>query len=160
MDTSRSPGFSTVLRLVLGLIWIAGAVYNAAWTLRNTSTFRDDFGAESTFAPYRWFFDSIVGSAPAFWTVLLVLGETTLGLLLLGTDARARLGLVLSAVWSTFLTFMMWPYTLTTIPLLVVSAVLLRYEHSVSFPDVVRTWWVRHGHWLVRSHGRDLVSRN
>jgi hypothetical protein len=160
MDLLRSPRVPTVLRIVLGTIWIAGAVFNAAWTIRHTSMFRDDLGSESTFAAYRWFFSDVVGSAPVFWTLLLIIGETALGVLLLSRHARARLGLVLSAVWSTFLTFMIWPYTLTTIPLVVISVVLLRYEHPASIPELVRSWWDRHGHWLEWGHRRDPVSRN
>jgi hypothetical protein len=126
-----------IFRIGLGLVWLAGAAFNAVSTLPHPETFRDDLGQNSTFAVYRWFFDSVVGSAPVFWSILLILAEVLLGILLLGRDPWARYGLILSTAWCVFLFFVIWPYTLSTVPLLALSVWLLRYPHPDDIFDVV-----------------------
>lgn len=137
-----------ILRVLLGMVWIAGAIFNAVWTLPNADEALGDFGTTATFSPYRWFFDTVVGMSPAFWAVLLILAEVGLGILLLARDPWARIGLLLSVAWSTFLFFLIWPYTLSTVVFLVLAVVLLRYEHPRSLLDALH----RHDSMRVAHH--------
>lgn len=139
MMRNRSPSiFPTIGRMVLGAIWIAGAIFNTVWTLPGAADAFANLGEDATFAGYRWFFSSVVGAVPELMAILLILGELALGVLLLARDPWAEAGLVLSVVWCAFLFFLIWPYTLTTLVLLALAGWLLRYDHQWSIVDLVR----------------------
>lgn len=138
MNTNHPSLLPTTGRMLLGAVWIAGAIVNTIWTLPASFDAWESLGEDATFAGYRWLFSSIVGAAPDFMTLLLILGELTLGILLLSRDPWAQVGLVLSAVWCVFLFFIIWPYTLSTIVLLALSGWLLRYDHEQSVVDLIR----------------------
>lgn len=112
----------TIARVLLGAVWIAGAIWNAFVTLPGAPGAWSDLGENATFGVYRWFFDSVAGGAPVFWTIMLIAAELTLGVLLLGTDPWARYGLLLSTAWCVFLFFLIWPWTLSTVIFLLPSA--------------------------------------
>lgn len=137
MRSPHVPGMPFVLRLGLGAVWIAGAVFNAVWTLPNAGSSWADLADNATFAAYRWFFADIAGDAPAFWAVALILAELTLGALVMSRDPWARYGLLLSVAWSAFLFFLIWPYTLSTIVFGVLAAVLLRGDHLRGVSDLL-----------------------
>ncbi len=136
MRSLHRPDVPLLLRLALGATWIAGAVVNAIWTLPNAESAWSDLADNATFTPYRWFFDTIIGSAPTLWGGMLILGELGLGMLLLARDPWARYGLVLSVAWSVFLFFLIWPYTLSTVLFGGLAAMLLRVEHPRGLLDV------------------------
>lgn len=138
MNSTRSPIVPTVLRMLLGSIWIAGAVVNAVWTLPGAFDAFEGLADDATFAGYRWFFGTVVGAAPDLMTLLLILAEMTLGVMLLSRDPWAEAGLLLSVLWCVFLFFIIWPYTLTTLPLLMLAGWLLRYDHDQSIVDLFR----------------------
>ena len=113
MDDERHAGTRDVLRFGVGLIWIAGAVFNAVWTLGNTSFLGDEGIARDAGLPiYRWFFGDVVSAAPVMWTLLLIAGELVLGALTLASGRSARLALWGGALWSLWLFPMLWPYTI------------------------------------------------
>lgn len=138
MNPTSTSHLPTAGRMLLGVIWIAGAIVNTIWTLPASFDAWASLGDDATFAGYRWFFSTVVGAAPDFMTLLLILGELTLGVMLLARDPWAEAGLVLSVIWSVFLLFIIWPYTLSTIVLLALSGWLLRYDHDASLIDLIR----------------------
>jgi hypothetical protein len=102
-----------IIRLGVGMIWIAGAVYNAVWTLRHTAFLGVEGIARDASLPiYRWFFGDVVSAAPEMWTLLLIAGELALGALTLASGRWARLGMWGGALWSLWLFPMLWPYTI------------------------------------------------
>jgi hypothetical protein len=121
--------------MMLGGIWIAGAAFNVFVTLPHASSSWNNLGENATFGPYRWFFDTVAGGAPAFWALIVIAGELLLGSLLRGRDPWARYGVILSVAWCLFI---IWPYTLTTIPLLVLAGWLLRHDHDQNVVDLLR----------------------
>jgi hypothetical protein len=123
----------------VGLIWIAGAVYNAVWTMPNARDAWHGLGEDATFGIYRWFFSDVVGAAPVAWTAALVAGEILLGVMLLGKERWARRGLLGSTIWSLFLSFLIWPYTLMMFPFALLTVWLLRWEHRTGILDL--THW-------------------
>jgi hypothetical protein len=135
--TQPSLSLPTIARMLLGAVWIAGAMWNAVVTLPGASDAWSDLGTNATFRIYRWFFDSIAGGAPVVWALMLVVAELTLGLLLLRADPWARYGLLLSTAWCVFLFFLIWPWTLSTIIFLFPSILLLRYPHPLGLGDLL-----------------------
>lgn len=138
MNPNHSSVLPTAGRMLLGAIWIAGAIFNTLWTLPASFDAWEGLGEDATFAGYRWFFSTVVGAVPDLMTLLLILGELTLGVLLLSRDPWAEVGLVLSVLWCAFLLFIIWPYTLSTLALLALSGWLLRYDHEGSLIDLIR----------------------
>jgi hypothetical protein len=75
-------------RIAVGLIWLAGALFNAIVTMRMAESF--SWLAEgSRFSIWRTFFKEAVTRHPRRWTMLLIAGEAALGLLTLGKGKRA-----------------------------------------------------------------------
>lgn len=127
-----------MLRFGVGLVWIAGAVFNAVWTLGNTSFLGDEgLAREASLPIYRWFFGDVVSAAPVIWTLLLIGGELALGALTLASGRAARFGLWGGALWSLWLFPMLWPYTIMMGPYAVILAWLARGDLRWSVPDGV-----------------------
>ncbi len=124
--------------MLIGATWLAGAAFNVGWTLRNPDSVGSDLARNVTLPGYHWFFAEVVALHPRFWIVLLILGEAILGLMTLGKDRVAQVGLVGSALWSVCLFFLLWPYTLMMGAFAFVPAWLLRYEHRQSALDLLR----------------------
>jgi hypothetical protein len=131
----RATG-ADLTRMAVGLIWVAGALFNAIVTLRVAQPY-EAFAEDAHLWPYRWFF-SIVSDHPQFWTVLLIIGELLLGLLTLSKGIWAKLGLLGSVGWSLWLFPLLWPYTLMMGLCALVPLWLLRRSHDVSLVDLVR----------------------
>lgn len=138
MDSDHPSILPTLGRMLLGSIWIAGAMVNAIWTLPESFDAWEGLSEDATFAGYRWFFGTVVGAAPDLMTLLLIAGELGLGVMVLSRDPWAEVSLVLSVTWCSFLFFIIWPYTLTTVVLLALSGWLLRYDHNRSVLDLFR----------------------
>ena len=98
-----------IARRVIGGIWLAGAAFNAGWTLRQDGPWT--WLEESRVPVYRWFFGEVAAANPAPWTVALIAGEITLGLLTL-SQRWGRRGLIAGAAFSAFLFSLGTPYTL------------------------------------------------
>jgi hypothetical protein len=139
----RGAGASNVARLAIGLIWLAGAAFNALVTLRMSNAF--DWLEESPIPVYRWFFRDVVGAQPALWTILLVIGEVALGTLTLGPAKRARLGLAGGALFSALLFSLGTVYTLVMGPYALLLAWLARREYDAGPFDWLRSGFKRHG---------------
>lgn len=108
------PGWANSARLVIGLIWLAGAAFNALVTLRMSRPF--EWLESSPIPIYRWFFRDVAGEHPVVWTLLLVAGEAALGVLTLARGGWARLGLAGGALFSLFLFSLGTVYTLVMAP--------------------------------------------
>lgn len=50
--------------IAVGLVWLAGAAFNAGGTLRQEDPYAE-FARSSHLPVYRWFFDQIMGARPA-----------------------------------------------------------------------------------------------
>jgi hypothetical protein len=136
----------TVLRMLVGVIWIAGAIYNALWTLRHPELLGDDGLARDASLPiYRWFFGDVVAQAPVFWTVLLIIGEIVIGVLTLSKGVMARAGLWGGVAWSVCLFPLMWPYTIMMGPFALLPLWLLRRDRGLGPADLVRRVTHRQG---------------
>ena len=129
--------WANVARMVVGLIRLAGAAFNADVTLRMA----DPYGwiAEgSPFRVYRRFFGDVVGARQAAWTVLLIAGETLLGVLTLAKGGWAKLGLAGGALFSAFLFSFTSRYTLVMGPYALLLTWLARRDYPVGLLEYVR----------------------
>jgi hypothetical protein len=140
----RRTGTLDIARIVVGLIWLAGAVFNALVTIR----MEDPYGwiaEKSPFRVWRRFFGDVVGARPAFWTALLVIGEAGLGVLTLARGGWARLGLAGGAIFSALLFALATPYTLVMGPYAIFLAWLARKGDRSSLVDGLRSLIARRG---------------
>ena len=133
----RGTNVANAARIAVGLVWLAGAVFNALVTTRMA----DPYGwlVGSPVPVYRRFFADVVGAHPRFWTVLLVIGETALGVLTLARGWRARLGLAGGALFSALLFSFLSPYTRMMGPYALLLAWLARRDYPVSLLDGLRS---------------------
>ena len=99
-----------IAHCVVGGIWLAGAAFNAGWTLRQAAPY--SWLEESAVPVYRWFFGEVAARSPVFWTLALIAGETALGLLTIAGGRWTRPGLLGGALFSLFLFSLATPYTL------------------------------------------------
>ena len=106
--TVRIDG-DAIVRKVVGGIWLAGAVFNTGWTLRQDAPYT--WLEESRVPVYRWFFGEVAAANPAPWTIALIAGEVALGVMTL-SRRWGRLGLIAGAAFSAFLFSLATPYTL------------------------------------------------
>lgn len=141
-DASRP---ANITRLVVGLIWLAGAAFNLFVTLRMARPF--EWLEESPVPLYRWFFRDVVGPNPEVWTVLLVAGEIALGVLTLARGGWARLGLAGGALFSAVLVSFGTAYTLIMGPYALLLLWLARKEYRHSPFD-----WLQE---RLKNRGRD-----
>jgi hypothetical protein len=137
MRNRHQPVALTLTRSVIGLVWIAGALFNALWTPRYSEVFQS-LAAEASLPVYRWLFGEVVGAHPVVWAVLLVIGEFLLGVITLGKGRWGQLGLALGALWSILLFPLVWPYTLMMGPYAVLLAWLASRNHATSLLDLRR----------------------
>lgn len=123
----HSLDLPAMLRIAVGLIWLAGA----AWNLLVTWQMDDPYGwlaDGARVAPWRWFFAEVVEAHPLPWTALLIMGEIVLGVLTLGRRSWARLGLAGGALFSAALFSFGTPYTLMMGPWALLLAWLARHD--------------------------------
>ena len=126
-----------IARTLVGLIWIAGAAFNAFWTLRHTDLYQG-FVDDAPISLFRWLFRDVVMERPVRWTVLLIAGELALGILTLGKGAWARLGIAGGVSWSAVLFILLPPYTLMMGPFALAVAWLLRWSYPSSAIQLFR----------------------
>lgn len=133
---SRAAGpAANAARILVGLIWLAGAAFNAVVTLRMSEPFT--WLESSPIPPYRWFFRDIIGARPMLWVALLVVAEATMGALTLARGRSVRLGLGLGALFSAFLFTLATPYTLVMGGYAALLGWLARKEYPVSAIDQI-----------------------
>jgi hypothetical protein len=130
LTTPAAHGWERPARIAVGLIWLAGGVFNLAVTARMSEPYA--WLEETPVAPYRWFFREVVGAHPVAWTVALAAGEIALGLLTLSRGRRARLGLLGGSLFSAFLVSLATPYTLVMAPYALLLVWLSRFDYQTS----------------------------
>ena len=130
MIASRVPhiprlNLARFARWVIGGIWIAGALWNAGWSLRQENPW--SWLEDSPVPAYEWFFGEVVSRNPVFWTVLVIIGELSLGILTLSRGRAALFGLFGGALFSALLFSLGSAYTLMMGVYAVLLALLARH---------------------------------
>lgn len=132
-----APGSAAnVGRIVWGLCFIASAVVNLTMTLPNPELYRDF--ADLTFLPfYRSLLLEVALPNATLVSALVVVFELATGVLLLSKGVAVRWGLIATAGWILFVTPAMGWYTLFSPVLLIVPALLLRWDYERSLWELV-----------------------
>jgi hypothetical protein len=139
-DSSRqvAPAGSAanVGRLVWAWLFIISSMVNLMVTLPNPELYRDF--ADLTFLPfYRSLLVNLALPNATLVSALVVILELLAGVLLLSRGKAVRCGLILTAAWILFVTPAMGWYTLLSPILLIIPALLLRFDYDRSLLDLV-----------------------
>lgn len=136
-SSERMGRVELAARLVIGLVWIAGAIFNLFVTMRMNSPF--GWLEDSALRPWSWFFGRVVNPHGQAWIALLAIWELAIGVMTLARGRVARVGLAGGALFSTFL-FSLWtPYTMG----MGVYALLLGWlarRHDQSVDEALPGW--------------------
>jgi hypothetical protein len=92
----------------------------------------------SRLAFWRWIFGEVVMPHRSFWTAMLIVGETALGVLTLARGGWAKLGLLCGTLFSAALFTFGTTYTLIMGPYAFLLAWLARHQFGRSFVDLLR----------------------
>lgn len=100
---------STTLRSVLeigfGVIYMIGAGFNVAYTLKNGEKFYGSFANSTWFAPSKWFIEKFVIPNPRIFTITLILFQIFVGTALLSQGLYVELGLLAGTAFCLYAVF-------------------------------------------------------
>ena len=120
-------------RAVVGLAYVAAAVFNAVYTLPRSDEL-DDYADGAWFGFLEDFMWNVFMPNGEVFMTLVIGFEITVGLLILYRDRFVDAGVIASVGWVlVVLTFLAWPYLVTNLALAVLQGVLLmrRYELTI-----------------------------
>jgi hypothetical protein len=100
-----SASLRTILETGLGILYMAGAGFNFAYTLKNGEKFYMSFANGTWFAPASWFIQRFVLPRPRLFTVTLILFQLLVGIALLSQGAYVSLGLLAGVVFCMYAVF-------------------------------------------------------
>ena len=103
MQISQSLRYT--LEIAFGVIYMIGAGFNFAYTLKHGETFYSSFANSTWFAPASWFIQRFVLPNPRIFTVTLILFQVFVGMALLSQGAYAGLGLLAGTVFCMYAVF-------------------------------------------------------
>ena len=92
MQISESLRYT--LEMALGVIYMIGAGFLFAYTLKHGEEFYNSFANSTWFAPASWFIQKFVLPNPRIFTVTLILFQTFVGMALLSQGGYVGLGLL------------------------------------------------------------------
>ena len=131
---------SNILRIIFGLFYLAAAVFNFTYTLRQPQPL--DWFAENALIPfYKDFILSVVVPNSDLIILLVVVFEIVVGVLILSKRIFVKAGLVLGIIWALILVPLLpiGPPMLTNLILASLQAFLLRSEYDRSFLEILRS---------------------
>lgn len=126
---ASAPTAANVGRVLWGLVFIASSIVNLTVTLPNPAFYRTF--ADLTFFPfYRQLILNFAIPNATLITALVVIFEFAIGALTLSRGWGARWGLIGTGVWVVFIALAMGWYTIWSPILLIIPALLMRYEYD------------------------------
>lgn len=100
-----SVSVRNVLEIGLGLIYMAGAGFNFAYTKRHEEKFYMGFAEGTWFTPAAWFIQKFVIPNPRIFTIMLVLFQLFVGIALLSQGPYVGLGLLAGVAFCMYAVF-------------------------------------------------------
>ena len=94
-----------ILEIGLGVVYMIGAGFNFAYTLRHGEQFYSGFANGTWFAPARWFIEKFVIPNPRIFTIALILFQLFVGLALLSQGTYVNLGLLAGTAFCMYAVF-------------------------------------------------------
>lgn len=100
-----SASLRDILEISIGVFYMIGAGFNAAYTLRNGEKFYGFFAEKTWFAPAKWFITRFVMPMPRMFTTTLILFQLLVGVALLSQGAYVGLGLLAGTAFCMYAVF-------------------------------------------------------
>ena len=94
-----------ILEIGLGILYMIGAGFNLAYTLKNGEKFYTAFAQRTWFAPASWFIQNFVVPNPRIFTVTLILFQLFVGIALLSQGPNVSLGLLAGTAFCMYAVF-------------------------------------------------------
>jgi len=94
-----------ILELGMGVIYMVGAGFNFAYTMRNGEKFYGSFADRTWFAPSKWFIQNFVIPNPRIFTITLILFQLFVGTALLSQGPYVKLGLLAGTAFCMYAVF-------------------------------------------------------
>ena len=95
----------SILEVGIGVIYMVGAGFNFAYTLRHGEKFYGSFADHTWFVPSKWFIQKFVIPNPRIFTYTLILFQLFVGMALLSQGPYLRLGLLAGTVFCMYAVF-------------------------------------------------------
>jgi hypothetical protein len=122
-----------IWRGVIGLSYLAAAVFNSVYTLPRSSEL-DEYAEGAWFGFLQDFMWNVFMPNGEVFMTLVIIFEIAAAVLILNRDRFVDVGVIASVGWVLLvLPFLAWPYLLTNLVLAVLQGVLLlrRYEVTI-----------------------------
>jgi len=100
-----STSLRSILEITFGLIYMIGAGFNFAYTMRHGEEFYGSFADRTWFAPSKWFIQRFVIPNSRIFTVTLVLFQMFVGIALLSQGQYVGLGLLTGTAFCMYAVF-------------------------------------------------------
>ena len=94
-----------ILEIGMGVIYMVGAGFNFAYTMRNGEKFYGSFADRTWFAPSKWFIQNFVIPNPRIFTITLILFQLFVGTALLSQGPYVKLGLLAGTAFCMYAVF-------------------------------------------------------
>ena len=100
-----STTLRNILEIGLGVVYMIGAGFNAAYTLKHGEEFYGSFAKGTWFAPAKWFITKFVLPMPRLFTTTLILFQLLVAIALLSQGAYVELGLLAGTAFCMYAVF-------------------------------------------------------
>lgn len=96
---------TNILEIAFGVIYMIGAGFNVAYTMKNGEKFYGGFAESTWFAPSKWFIQKFVIPNPRIFTITLILFQLFVGTALLSQGPYVGLGLLAGTAFCMYAVF-------------------------------------------------------
>lgn len=100
-----SATLRNILEVGLGVVYMMGAGFNLAYTLKHGEQFYEGFAKGTWFPPAAWFIRKFVLPTPRMFTITLILFQLFVAVALLSQGAYVGLGLLAGTVFCMYAVF-------------------------------------------------------
>lgn len=95
----------SIFEIGLGILYMIGAGFNFAYTLKHGDEFYGGFAKSTWFAPAKWFIEKFVLPTPRIFTITLILFQLFVAVALLSQGAYVGLGLLAGTAFCMYAVF-------------------------------------------------------
>ena len=100
-----SASLRDIFEIGLGVLYMIGAGFNAAYTLKHGEEFYGSFAEGAWFAPAKWFITKFVVPNPRIFTTTLILFQLFVAIALLSQGPYVGLGLLAGTAFCMYAVF-------------------------------------------------------
>jgi hypothetical protein len=100
-----SASLRNILEIGFGIVYMIGAGFNSAYTLKHGEEFFGSFAEHTWFSPAKWFINKFVIPNPRIFTITLILFQLFVALALLSQGPYVELGLLAGTAFCLYAVF-------------------------------------------------------